>query len=80
MKDIMKTAKSLEESRLLVYAHKAIKNKTKEWKDGFLDVLLGKLAANELRYMSSGEAKIPARKVIRASEEAFRADRIITAA
>ena len=30
--------------------------------------------------MSSGEAKIPARKVIRASEEAFRADRIITAA
>ena len=67
MKDIMKTAKSLEESRLLVYAHKAIKNKTKEWKDGFLDVLLGKLAANELRYMSSGEAKIPARKVIRAS-------------
>ena len=30
MKDIMKTAKSLEESRLLVCAHKAIKNKTKE--------------------------------------------------
>lgn len=29
MKD-MKTAKSLEESRLLVCAHKAIKNKTKE--------------------------------------------------
>ena len=79
MKDIMKTAKSLEESRLLVCAQKAIKNKTKEWKDRFLEVLLGKLAASELRYMSSGEAKIPARKVIRASEEAFRADRIITA-
>ena len=30
MKDIMKTAKSLEESRLLVSAQKAIKNKTKE--------------------------------------------------
>lgn len=30
MKDIMKTAKSLEESGLLLCAHKAIKNKTKE--------------------------------------------------
>ena len=30
--------------------------------------------------MSSGEAKISARKVIKASEEAFRADRIINAA
>ena len=29
--------------------------------------------------MSSGEAKIPARKVIRAREEAFRADWIINA-
>ena len=29
--------------------------------------------------MSSGEAKIPARKVIKASEEVFRADRIINA-
>ena len=45
--DIMKIAKSLEESGLLIKtSSKTIKNEGKEQKDGFISILLGKLGAS----------------------------------
>ena len=47
IEDILKIVKSLEESGLLIKEiNKAIKNKTKEQKVGFLPILLGALAAS----------------------------------
>ena len=70
----MKIVKCLEESGLLLEsASKSVKNETKEQKGGFLDMLLGTLAASLLGNMLAGKAKIPAWGVIRASEGTFRA-------
>ena len=47
MEDIMKIAKSLEKSGLLIKGiREAIKNEAKEQKGGFLRMFLGALAAN----------------------------------
>ena len=49
MNDIMKTVKSLEESRLLIKGvSETIKNEGKEQKGGFLGTLLGSLGASLL--------------------------------
>ena len=55
IEDILKIVKSLEESGLLIKEiNKAIKNKTKEQKVGFLPILLGTLAASMLRTALTG--------------------------
>ena len=56
MEDIMKKVKSLEESSLLVKSvYEAIENKAKEQKCGFLNMLLGTLAASLLSNMLAGK-------------------------
>ena len=68
MNDIMKIAKSLEESGLLIKClSETIKNKTKEQKGRFLSILLGTLAASML-----GSA-LTERGVIRAGKGTTRA-------
>ena len=63
IEDILKIVKSLEESGLLIKEiNKAIKNKTKEQKVGFLPILLGTLAASMLRTALTGG------RIIRAGE------------
>ena len=55
MKDIMKITKALENSGILLKGiSKAIKNKTKEQKGGFLSMLLGTLGASLLGNLLSG--------------------------
>ena len=70
MEDIMKTVKSLKESRLLIKGIiETIKNEAKEQKDGFLPMLLGTLAAGILRNALSGKGVIKAgERVIRAGQ------------
>ena len=88
MEDIRKIVKSLQESGLLMQGiTKAIKNKTKEQKDGFLSMLLGVLAASILRnalvergVIRVGEITITAgegiiREVIRLGEGTITADK-----
>ena len=59
MEDIMKTVKSLEESRLLVKGiSETIKNDAKEQKVGFLLMLLGTLAASILGSALTGNGVI----------------------
>ena len=59
MEDIMKTVKSLEESRLLVKGiSETIKNDAKEQKIGFLLMLLGTLAASILGSALTGNGVI----------------------
>ena len=68
MEDIMKIVKSFEELGLLIKGISAsIENKAKEQKDGFLPMLVGKLAASML-----GNALI-GKGVIRADEGVIRA-------
>ena len=88
MEDIRKIVKSLQESGLLMQGlSKAIRNKTKEQKDGFLSMLLGVLAASILRnalvergVIRVGEITITAgegiiREVIRLGEGTITADK-----
>ena len=88
MEDIRKIVKSLQESGLLMQGiTKAIRNKTKEQKDGFLSMLLGVLAASILRnalvergVIRVGEITITAgegiiREVIRLGEGTITADK-----
>ena len=59
MEDIMKIAKSLEESRLLIKGiSKAIKNEVKEKIGRFFPVLLGTLAASILGNALTGKGVI----------------------
>ena len=59
MENIMKTVKSLEESRLLVKGiSETIKNDAKEQKIGFLLMLLGTLAASILGSALTGNGVI----------------------
>ena len=61
MKDILKIAKSLENSGLLLKGvSETITNETKEQKGGFLSILLGKLGANLLGNMLAGKGVIKA--------------------
>ena len=56
MKDILKIAKSLENSGLLLEGvSETIKNEAKEQKGGFLSMLLGTLVANLLGNMLAGK-------------------------
>ena len=56
MKDILKIAKSLEDSGLLLEGvSETIKNEAKEQKGGFLSMLLGTLGASLLGNMLAGE-------------------------
>ena len=88
MEDIRKIVKSLQESGLLMQGiSKAIRNKTKEQKDGFLSMLLGVLAASILRnalvergVIRVGEITITAgegiiREVLRLGEGTITADK-----
>ena len=61
MKDILKIAKSLENSGLLLKGvSETIKNEAKEQKGGFLSMLLGTLGANLLGNMLAGKGVIKA--------------------
>ena len=66
----MKIVKSFEESGLLIKGiSETIENKAKEQKDGFLPMLVGKLAASMLGNAIIGKGVIRADKgVIRAGE------------
>ena len=73
MEDIMKIAKSSEESRLLMKRiNETITNKTIEQKDRFLPVLLGTLAAS----ISGNEVTRAAEGLIRAGQN-FQCDLIL---
>ena len=57
--DIMKIVKSFKESQLLIkWFSKAIKNKAKEQKGGFLSMLLEKMAATLLGSALTGQGVI----------------------
>ena len=59
MDDIMKIAKSLKESRLLMKCvSQTIKNEPKEQKRGFFEMLLGTLSASLLRNLLTGKGTI----------------------
>ena len=59
--DIMKVAKSLEESGLLIKGvSETIKNKAKEQKGGFLSILLGTLGASLLGNLLTGKGTVRA--------------------
>ena len=59
MNDIMKIARSLEESGLLIKGvSETIKNETKEQKRGFLGILLASLGASLLGNLLTGKDKI----------------------
>ena len=59
--DIMKIVKSFKESQLLIkWFSKAIKNKAKEQKGGFLSMLLEKMAATLLGSALTGQGVIRA--------------------
>ena len=61
MNVIMKIAKCLEESDLLINGvSKTFKNEAKEQKGGFFSVLLGTLGASLLENLLTGKAKINA--------------------
>ena len=70
MEDIMKIAKSLEESGLLIKGFsETIKNEAKEQKGGFLGILLGILAASMLGSALTGRGLIKAgERTIRGGE------------
>ena len=60
MKNIVKLVKSLEDIGLLLEGvRKAIQNKTKEQKGGFLSMLLRTLAASLLGNILAGKGEIP---------------------
>ena len=81
MEDIMKMVKPLEESSLLIKSvSETIKNETKELKGGFLEMLLGTLAASILGNMLAGKPKIPGLGAIRVSEGVIRASEGTTGA
>ena len=66
--DIVKIVKSLEESGLLIKGvSETIKNKAKEQKGGFLNMLLGTLS------VSLSESLLTGKDTIRADEETIRA-------
>ena len=61
MNDIMKIAKSLEESALLIIrVSKTIKNEAKEQKGGFLGMLLSTLGASLLGNLLTGKGTVRA--------------------
>ena len=74
MYDIMKIAKCLGESGLLIkFISETIKNDVKEQKGGFLGTLLGTLGASLIRNLSADKATIRAGKgEIRVCQEAIR--------
>ena len=68
MNNIMEIVKSLKESGLLIkYVRETVKNKSKEQKRGFLDMLLGTLGASFLRNLLTGK------RTTRTGEGTFRA-------
>ena len=72
MEDIMKTVKSLKESRLLIKRiSETIKNEAKEQKGEFFSMLLGILAASILGNVLAG------RWAIKAGEGVIRACQIV---
>ena len=75
MEDIIKIAKLLEQSRLLIKRiSEKIKNEAKEQKGGFLSMLLGTLAASIWGIALSGRGVIRAGKgKIRAGEDIIKA-------
>ena len=66
MKDITKIVESQESCLLTIGIRETIKNEAKEQKGGFLDMLLGTLAASALGNMLAGKPKIPRQIVARA--------------
>ena len=72
MKDIMKVAKSLEKSELLIKGiSETIKNEAKEQKGGFLSKLLGTLAASILGNELAGRGVIRVGKGKTSAGESF---------
>ena len=56
MKDFIKRVKSLEDSGLLLQGlSETIQNEVKEWKGGFLSMLLDTLGASLLGYILEGK-------------------------
>ena len=56
MKDFIKRVKSLEDSGLLLQGlSEKIQNEVKEWKGGFLSMLLDTLGASLLGYILAGK-------------------------
>ena len=56
MKDFIKRVKSLEDSGLLLQGlSETIQNEVKEWKGGFLSMLLDTLGASLLGYILAGK-------------------------
>ena len=70
MKDIMETIKRLLSRLLHKDVSKTIENEAKQQNGGFLDILLGTLAAIALIF--TGKAKMPVERVIRAHDGAMR--------
>ena len=61
MKDIMKIVQALEDSNVLLKGvTKAIRNETKELKEGFLSMLLGTLGASLLGNLRAGKGIVRA--------------------
>ena len=59
--DIMKIIQALEDSDILLKGiTKTIKNETKEWKGGFLSMLLGTLGASLLENLLAGKGIVRA--------------------
>ena len=77
IEDIIKIAKSLEDSGLLLKGvSKTVENEVKEQKGGFLNMLLGALAARLLRNLSTGQGinrTGKGRGIIRVGEGVLRA-------
>ena len=72
MKDIMKVAKSLEKSELLIKGiSERIENEAKEQKGGFLSKLLGTLAASILGNELAGRGVIRVGKGKTSAGESF---------